>query len=54
MSPITVTLRVPRAAAPIPWKKRRARSTSKLRAKAQAPPAKPKRRSAGTRIFFLP
>src|SRR5215217_5427877 len=37
MSPITVTLRVPRAAAPIPWKKRRARSTLKSRAKAQAP-----------------
>src|SRR5829696_6421752 len=54
MSPITVTLRVPRAAAPIPWKKRRARSRSKSRAKAQAPPARPKRRRAGTKIFFLP
>src|SRR4028119_2001720 len=54
MSPITVTFSVPIAAAPLPSTKRNISSSSRLRARAQAPPATPKSRSAGTRIFFRP
>src|SRR5215211_3114485 len=37
MSPMTVTFRVPKAPAPIPWIRRKIRSSSKLRAKAHSP-----------------